>query len=391
MLSVDEARQVVVEAVQPLGTEELPLAPELVGRVLAEPVRSATAVPPFDNSAMDGFAIVAGAAGRTLTISDESRAGTPAGSGVTDTTAIRISTGAALPAGATAVVMVERTTEHADGTVTVEAATTEGQNVRRAGEDVAADQEVLTAGTVLGATELGVAANAGADRLVVVRRPRVAVLTTGDELVPHGRPLQPGQIHDSNGITLAALAQQAGAQVVSVTHAPDDRPATEALIGEALAAADLVLITGGVSVGPHDHVKPALAANGVHEAFWRVALRPGKPTWCGTKDGTLVLGLPGNPVSTVVTFLLFARPALARLQHLDPAQPTVRATLTTDVTPTEGREELIRVRLQDGTATPTGPQGSHVLTSLLTATGLARIPAGDTPIAAGSPVDVLVI
>lgn len=390
MLSVDEARAAVLAAVRPLAPETIALSPAAQGRVLAAPIASATAVPPFDNSAMDGFAIHAGPAGRTLTIVGESRAGSPAAMALQDGQAIRISTGAQLPEGATAVIMVERTREE-DGRVHVDAETADGQNIRRAGEDVAAGQVVLQPGDRLDAVALGVAANAGAADVSVAPRPRVAILTTGDELVPMGAPLGPGQIHDSNGITLAALAADAGADVVVLDHAPDDRAATEALIAGALDAADLLLLTGGVSVGPHDHVKPALAACGVAERFWRVALRPGKPTWCGTRGDTLVLGLPGNPVSTVVTFMLFARPPLLVMQGADPAQPHVRARLGVDIDPTPGRDEMVRVHLDGDTATPTGPQGSHVLTSLLGADGLARVPAGDAPLPAGTAVDVFVL
>lgn len=390
MLSVDEARAAVLAAVRPLAAETIALSPAAQGRVLAAPIASATAVPPFDNSAMDGFAIHAGPAGRTLTIVGESRAGSPAAMALQDGQAIRISTGAQLPEGATAVIMVERTREE-DGRVHVDAETADGQNIRRAGEDVAAGQVVLQPGDRLDAVALGVAANAGAADVSVAPRPRVAILTTGDELVPMGAPLGPGQIHDSNGITLAALAADAGADVVVLDHAPDDRAATEALIAGALDAADLLLLTGGVSVGPHDHVKPALAACGVDERFWRVALRPGKPTWCGTRGDTLVLGLPGNPVSTVVTFMLFARPALLVMQGADPAQPHVRARLGVDIDPTPGRDEMVRVHLDGDTATPTGPQGSHVLTSLLGADGLARVPAGDATLPAGTAVDVFVL
>jgi len=390
MLTVEEARAAVLAATKALGTEEIPLTAQARGRVLAIPIVSKTAVPPFDNSAMDGFAVQAGPANRTLRITDESRAGAPASSTLSSQTAIRISTGAQVPQGADAVVMVENTTEQ-DGTVTVLTETTEGQNIRRAGEDVAQGATVLAEGTVLEAAELGVAANAGAAKLTVASRPRVAIVTTGDELQPMGAPLGPGQIHDSNGIALAALAGGAGADVVGVEHAPDDRERTITLLEDALARADVLLVTGGVSVGPHDHVKPALEAIGVSETFWRVALRPGKPTWFGTKDDKLVFGLPGNPVSSVVTFLLFAQPALKQMQGQDPAQPHTTATLTTPVAQTPHRDEMVRVRLDGTAATPTGAQGSHVLTSLLGADGLARIPAGDGTLPANAAVDVLLL
>ena len=386
LLSVEDARRSVLEAVRPLPAHDVALG-DALDRVLARPVTGATAVPPFDNSAMDGFAIRAGAAGRTLRIAGESRAGHPAQVAVTEADAVRISTGAHVPDGADAVIMVERTSEQ-DDHVTLEADTVGGQNIRRAGEDMAAGAEVLRAGTRLGPAELGVAANAGAAVVHCAQRPRVAIITTGDELVAHGAPLGPGQIHDSNGITLAGLAARTGAEVVSVAHADDELAATETVIAAALRTADVLILAGGVSVGPHDHVKPALAACGVQERFWRVALRPGKPTWFGTRDATLVFGLPGNPVSAVVTFLLFARPALIALQGGDPSIPSVTARLDTAVRRTPGRDELIRVTLRDGAATPTGPQGSHVLTSMLGADGLARVPAGAGELPAGTVVAV---
>ncbi|HYF24546.1 MAG TPA: molybdopterin molybdotransferase MoeA, partial [Baekduia sp.] len=262
---------------------------------------------------------------------------------------------------------------------------------RRAGEDVAAGALVLPAGTRLGPAELGVAANAGAARLLVARRPRVAVLGTGDELVAPGQPLGPGQIHDSNTTALAALARAEGAELVLVARVADDRAATQDAIAGALDAADLLLLSGGVSVGPHDHVKPALEERGVAERFWRVALRPGKPTWFGVAPGgTLVLGLPGNPVSSLVTFVLFARPALRALQGADPLPRARRAPLAEAIARHEARDECVRVRFDDdGRVRPTGPQGSHVMTSLLGAEGLAVVPRGNGALEAGSAVDVL--
>jgi molybdopterin molybdotransferase len=284
--------------------------------------------------------------------------------------------------------MVERTEEHGDGTVTVQAETAPGQNVRGAGEDMRAGTVVLTAGTVVDAAGVGIAAGAGAAALDCVRRPRVAVLSTGDELVPPGTPLAPGQIHNSNSLTLAALATEAGAVVVARVHVADTAQATRDAIAAALGDADVLVLSGGVSVGPHDHVKGALEACGVHEDFWRVALRPGKPTWFGTRGDQLVFGLPGNPVSAMVTFLLFARPALRALLGADPAARRTTVPLAEAVPRTAGRDELVRVTFRDGRARLTGPQGSHVLTSMRGADGLARIPAGDGELAAGTPVDV---
>jgi len=383
MESIDSARAKVLVAAAPLAAEEVALA-DAAGRVLAEDVRAAHDVPPFANSAMDGFAIVA--PGGDLELVGESRAGAPFDGTLQTGQAVRISTGAALPAGADAVVMVERT-EEAGGRVRAEAAA--GQNVRGAGEDLRAGAVVLEAGTRLGAAELGVAAGAGRAALRCARRPRVAIVATGDELVPPGEPLGPGQIHDSNALALATLAREAGAEVVASLRAPDDRAATEAALGEALEQADLVLVSGGVSVGPHDHVKPALEALGVSEVFWRVALRPGKPTWFGTNDATLVLGLPGNPVSALVTFVLFARPALAALQGAPDPGPRRHVELAHPVPRHPDRDEAVRVSLDlDGRAHLTGPQGSHVLSSMVGADGLAIVPRGEGELPAGTSVQL---
>jgi molybdopterin molybdotransferase len=389
LLSIDEARSAVLDATAPLGAERVPVD-DALGRVLAEDVAAAGDVPPFDNSAMDGFALAAGPAGRELEIVGESRAGSPAGSAPGPAQALRVSTGALLPAGTEAVIPVEQTRAD-DGRVTVEAEVRAGQHIRRAGEDMRRGQRVLTAGTVLGPAEVGVAVVAGRAELDVGRRPRVAILVTGDELRAPGEPLGPGEIHESNGTTLGALARLAGAAAVSRRRVGDTREATERAIAEAIAATDVLVLSGGVSVGPHDHVKPALEANGVAERFWRVALRPGKPTWFGRSEDTLVFGLPGNPVSAMVTFLLFVRPALAKLQGADPRARRVRARLTEPVRRNPGRDEAVRVRLEDGRATPTGPQGSHQLTSMLGADGLALVTAGEGVAEAGAAVEVELI
>jgi molybdopterin molybdotransferase len=388
MLSIDEARAAVLAEVRPLASQEVAIA-DALGRVLAQDVTAAADVPGFANSAMDGFAVRSGPAGRRLRIAGESRAGAPATATLNDGEAIRISTGAMLPEGADAVLQIELVTE-ADGAITLEDDVARGRNVRHPGEDVRAGAKLLGAGTRLGPAELGAAVNAGRATVLCARRPRVAVLSTGDELVEPGAPLGPGQIHDSNAPMLRALAQQAGADT-STKRVADERAATEAAIARALDEADLLVLSGGVSVGPHDHVKPALAANGVDEVFWRVALRPGRPTWFGVRrsDDTLVLGLPGNPVSAYVTFTLFARPALAALQGADARARKITARLAVAIDRHPDRDECVRVRIDEsGAATPTGPQGSHVLSSLLGADGLAVIPRGGEPLPAGVPVDV---
>jgi molybdopterin molybdotransferase len=216
----------------------------------------------------------------------------------------------------------------------------------------------------------------------------VILLITGDELQDPGADLFPGQIHESNGTTLAALVARAGGEVVRRERVGDTLESTTAAVARALTDADVLVLSGGVSVGPHDHVKPALEANGVTERFWRVALRPGKPTWFGANDDTLVFGLPGNPVSAMVAFLLFVRPALQELQGADPRARRITAKLTEPVERNPGRDEAVRVTLTEAGATPTGPQGSHQLTSMLNADGLAIVTAGEGVAEAGASVEV---
>jgi molybdopterin molybdotransferase len=389
---ISTAREMVVAAAVRLPAEPVPIGIAL-GRVLAEPLAAATDVPPFGNSAMDGFAVRHDASRGALPIVGESRAGHPAAVAVGPSQAIRISTGAPLPDGADAVVRVEDTSEQ-DGRVTLVTTVPAGNNVRAAGEDLRAGEVVVEAGARLGAAELAVAVGAGAGTIPCARRPRVAILCTGDELREPGAPLRPGEIHNSNAVMLAALAQQEGAEVVTVERVADDRAGTEAAFAAALEGCDLVIASGGVSVGPHDHVKPALAALGVQERFWRVSLQPGKPTWFGTRGDRLVLGLPGNPVSSYVTFLLFARPALRALQGAAPLPRRERAALT-EAVPRGGREQVLRVRLATGgdgppllQASPTGAQGSHITRSLLHADGLAFVAAGEGAAEAGAVVPV---
>jgi len=389
--TIDEARARVLDAVTALGLEEIPVA-QALDRALAEDVIAGHDIPRFSNSAMDGFAVRAPAAGRTLRIVGEARAGAPATVAVGDGEAVRISTGAAMPDGAQTVVPVERTDE-SDGEVTLQAraGARAGQHVRGPGEDLRAGATVLRAGCRLGPAELGLAVEAGRATLRCARVPRVGVLATGDELIAPGEPLGPGQLHDSNVVALAALTRRAGAEVVLTEHVGDDAKATRDAIARALGTADVVVLTGGVSVGPHDHVKPALAALGVEEVLWRVALRPGKPLWFGRDEQRLVFGLPGNPVSAMVTFLLFARPALDALQGL-PAPPVrTRAVLTEAVARVGEREDCVRVRLVGDRATPTGPQGSHMLSSMLGADALAIIPRGEGDLPAGAAVEIELI
>jgi molybdopterin molybdotransferase len=390
LISIDEARERVLRSVQRLPSEEIRIA-DALDRVLAEDVRAAGDVPPFPCSAMDGYAIKAGPAGRTLTIVGESRAGAPTDRKLEEGEAIRISTGAAVPPGATAVVRQEDTTTDSSGHVEIHTDVPDQNNVRAAGEDMRDGTLVLRAGTALGPAELGAAVAAGIGHVIATRKPSVRVLCTGDELRAPGEPLGPGEIHNSNAAMLEALATRAGGDVASAVRLPDDRAATEAALRDALEHADVVIVTGGVSVGPHDHVKPALKTLGVQERFWGVSLQPGKPTWFGTTDGTLVFGLPGNPVSAVVTFSLFAWPALeAMLGAAGARPPDPTAVLGAAVKRNPGREQAVRVRLErrDGRtiAWPNGEQGSHILTSLLGADALATIGPGEGDEPEGSTV-----
>jgi molybdopterin molybdotransferase len=388
-ITVAQARTRVLQAVSRLP-DELVSIDDALDRVLAQEVTAVGDVPPFPCSAMDGYAVIAGDAGRNLALVGESRAGAPSTLELSEGQAIRISTGAAVPPGATAVIRQEDV--EADGSeIRIQAAVATGENIRQAGEDMQAGATILTPGAVLGAAELGAAVAAGAGELTVACRPRVTVLCTGDELRAPGEPLGPGEIHNSNAPMLVALAQRCGATAPPARRLPDDRAATESELAAALESSDVVIVSGGVSVGPHDHVKPALAALGVGELFWGVALQPGRPTWFGERGGRLVFGLPGNPVSAVVTFTLFARPALAALQGAGPDQGLeTQALLGVPVRCNSKREQALRVRLEhaDGrtSAIPNGPQGSHIVTSLLGADALAMIPPGEGELPQGTPV-----
>jgi molybdopterin molybdotransferase len=386
LISIDEARERVLAEARALPAESV--APSL-GRVLAEPAVADEDLPPFDASAMDGFAVPSGEPA-TLRIEGESRAGAPSRPPLSPGTACRISTGAVVPDGTFSVVPVEATEQSGDE-VTVPA-TNEGANVRRAGEDVRAGETVIEAGTELGPAEMAVLASLGKAEVACARVPRVAIVVTGDELVEPGTELGPGQIRNSNLYALAAQAERAGAQVAARERVGDDFEKTKEKLAHALATADVVCVSGGVSVGPHDHVKPALAALGVEERFWGVRLQPGKPTWFGVRDGTLVFGLPGNPVSAMVTFQLFALPAVRALQGADPGPRRAHARLAQPLRRNPKRDQMVRVRVEradDGLVVgPTKAQQSHVLTSMLGAGALARVPAGEGDIAAGDRIDI---
>jgi molybdopterin molybdotransferase len=390
-ISLERAHELVLTEAAPLPTEVVPVA-GAAGRVLAGALRVRADSPAEPHSAMDGYAVAAGPAGRALRLVGESRAGAPSTARVDRDTAIRIATGAVLPAGAEAVVPIERASV-ADGRVTIADPVRAGWNVRPTGEDMRAGEVVLAAGTRLGAVELAVAIAAGHGEVVCHRRPRVALLGTGDELRDPGSRLEPGQIHDSNTIALAALVRRAEATVVSRGRIRDDPDATRDDLERACGRSDLVIVTGGVSVGRHDHVKPALAALGVEERFWGVELRPGRPTWFGRRGDVLVFGLPGSPVAAIVVFMLLGRPLLAGLEGAPATGARERARLTRPVSRHPHRTDAVRVRLSaaggDGLrADPGGSPGAHLTTALLAADGLALVPPGTGELAAGHEVEI---
>jgi molybdopterin molybdotransferase len=391
--TIAEAQLRILAAASPLAPETVSIDAAL-GRVLAQEIRSETDIPAFACSAMDGYALTAGVADRRLTVVGESRAGAPFGNRtpVPADAAVRISTGAAVPAGADAVIRQEEVTAD-DGTIETHVTVAAGANIRFPGEDMRQGTTILTPGVRLGVAELGVAVAAGLGQIAVARRPRLAVLCTGDELRAPGASLGPGQIHNSNAPMLSALATRCGAVPAPAQRLPDDPAATEAALADAFATSDLLVITGGISVGPHDHVRSALERLGVRERFAGVAMRPGKPAFFGTLADRLVFGLPGNPVSAVVTFSLYAAPALAALQGADPGttgRPT--AVLRTSVQRKARLEQALVVRLeQDAAMTvaiPDTRQRSHIVTSLLGAQALALIPAGDGELTPGSTVEL---
>jgi molybdenum cofactor synthesis domain-containing protein len=400
LVSLEDTRDAILAAVPRLPVVEVPLD-DAVGLVLAEDVVAPEPVPPFANSAMDGYALravdTAGASAEApvrLTVVDELAAGRAPEIAVGPGEAIRIMTGAPMPEGADAVVMVERTTRDGDTAVLVQAAANPGDHVRLPGGDLEAGQTVFPAGTVIGPVHVGVLASVGAHEVSVVRRVRVGVLSTGDELVERGA-LAPGQIRDSNRPMLVALARAAGAEVVDLGLARDDEDLIVAVLEDAFARCDAVLTSGGVSMGEYDYVKAALDRFGALE--WRqVAIKPAKPLAFGVVQGVPVFGLPGNPVSSLVSFELFARPALRSMMgYAECRRPEVvaRAAHGFGRRP-DGKVHLDRVRVRwdgDGyVAASTGRQESNVLSATAAANGLAFVPDGDG-LAEGDPVTVMLL
>ena len=399
MISVNEALALILEDVQPLAPRATSLE-DACGLVLAADVAAALNLPPFDNSAMDGFAVRCADLASASEVSPillreagEARAGDPPTTLPTGPCCFRIMTGAPVPRGADAVVMREDVTEKQDGSVRFSQPPTPRENIRRRGEDIAAGQVVVPAGKLLRPSEIALLAALGMDPVCVHPRPRVAILTTGDEVVLPGMSLRPGQIYDSNRFMLQALARGAGLQVGSIVHLPDDRAETIRALKAAAESCDAILSTGGVSVGDHDYVRSAIGELG-EIRFWRVAMKPGKPIVFARIGNCRVFGLPGNPVSSMVGFELFVRPALRKMGgHPLIHRPRVQARLQDPIRHRPGREEYVRVmttRLgEEFIASVNAGQGSHMISSMVAANSLAVIPAEVGPVPAGALVEVL--
>jgi len=387
LLTIDEALARVLEHARALPGEDVAVA-DAAGRVLASAAVARVDLPPFPSSAMDGYAVRATDTPGVLTVAGRSAAGHPAGIELTTGNAIAISTGAVVPDGADAVVPVERT-RGGEGTVDVEQVA-RGENVRPRGGDTAAGDTVVPAGATCGPAQLGALAAVGLERVRCARRPRVAVLATGSELRLPGEPLGPGEIYESNTVMLAAQVRRAGAEVEVHGAVADDADATRAALERGLDA-DVLLTSGGVSVGEHDLVRGLLAEIGVVEVFWRVAVKPGKPVAFSTRGSTLVFGLPGNPVSSFVGFELFVRPALAALQGAkDPRPAFLPARLGAALPRNAARDELVRARIGDGgIVQPLTGQESHMIARAAHANALVLVPRGDGELAAGSAVSWL--
>jgi molybdopterin molybdotransferase len=381
MLSFDEARARLLDAARKVkGVDRVPLADGL-GRVLAESIRSTLDVPPLDNSGMDGYAVRCAdvpAAGTALRVAQRIPAGS-VGHALEPGTAARIFTGAPVPPGADAVVMQELCEHGGHGQVIVNHVPQPEDNIRRAGEDIRKDAEVLAAGTLLTPAAIGMAASVGVAQLPVMRCLSVAVLSTGDELATPGEPLPPGAIYNSNRYQLTALLKSMGCAVEDFGNLPDSLEATRTALRKAGALHDLVITSGGVSVGEEDHVKPAVEAEG-ELTLWSIAVKPGKPLAFGKVGQADFVGLPGNPVSAFVTFCLLVRPFIRKCQGASDVLPTARQLVAGfDWRKPGNRREFLRVRIGgDGRLERFPNQSSGVLTSCIWADGLADIPAGAT-------------
>jgi molybdopterin molybdotransferase len=387
LLTLEEAQDRILAAVRPLPAELVPIA-SAAGRVTAEEVRARVDLPPFASSAMDGFAVRAADLPATLAIAGESAAGSPYEGELEGGTAVAISTGAVVPEGADAVVPIE-VVVLTDNEVEFPEGAAAGANVRRPGSDVAVGDTVVPPGVRLTAARIAAAAAAGLGEVPCGRRPRVAVLATGSELVAPGEPLRPGEIYEANALMLGA-ALTVDAEVVPEPTAADEEATLRAVLERGLEA-DVLVTSGGVSVGEHDLVRSVERELGVEEVFWRVSIKPGKPISFGVRGETLVFGLPGNPVSALVCCELFVKPAVRALQGLaEPLPSYATGRLAAALHRNGERDEFVRARsrVEDGgiTLEPIVGQESHMIVRSSAADALVHVPRGNGELTAGSAV-----
>lgn len=391
LISVEDALAQVLACARPLPGAPVPLE-EAAWRVLAEDARAAVDLPGFPSSAMDGFALRAADTPGTLPLAGRVAAGNPAGRALAPGEAMGIATGGVVPDGADAVVPLELVTER-DGSVVVPDAVTAGANVRPMGGDIRAGEVAVPAGTTLAPPQVAALAAAGVAHPRCHGRPAVAVVSTGTELRAPGTPLERGEIYESNSVMLAAVFRSAGATIVTRETVSDDPAAHRAAFARGLEA-DILVTSGGVSVGPHDLVRGTLTELGAEEIFWRVAMRPGKPILFARRGAALAFGLPGNPVSSLVGALLFVVPAIRALQGTsDPAPPFATARLGASVRRNPQRDDFQRARLETTDAgavvVPARGQDSHMIVRAAAADAIVHVPRGVGELAAGSAVRYL--
>jgi molybdopterin molybdotransferase len=393
LLTVEQALELVLEHARPLPTEDVQLE-DTLGRVVREPAGAAVDLPPFPSSAMDGFAVRAAETPGELPIAFRVAAGGAPAGPLPIGAAVGIATGGTVPDGADAVVPIEVVEDDGDR-VTVPDAASAGQHIRPRGGDVQAGAIVVEPGTMLGPVQIGALAAAGVATIVCSKRPRVAVLATGNELRSPGEELEPGQIYESNRRMIAAALADSGAEIEVLPVAADDAESHRAAIDRGLSA-DVLVTSGGVSMGPHDLVRRVAAELGVVEIFWGVAVKPGKPLAFGVRGSTLVFGLPGNPVSSLVGALLFVRPALLALQgHARPRPSYLGGRLSAPIRRNPHRDEFVRARrvesIDGARLEPVSGQESHMIVRAASADALVHVPRGLGEIPADGDVRFLAL